>query len=104
MTRHYIAYIIALMLCSASFLSAQTPASQQVSGLVTERLSGEAVIGVSVLLVKDTANITSTTILRGARTNKFGFYSLTDVPEGAYFLVVRGLGFRTFVQAVALRR
>jgi hypothetical protein len=100
---HISLYLIALLSSFSAYSQAINTPSQQISGLVTERLSGEAVIGVNVLLVKDTANITSTTILRGARTNKFGFYSLANIPEGAWFLVVRGLGYRTFFKAVEVR-
>lgn len=98
-------FLLLFVLFASRNLFAQAQSQGQVSGIVSERLSGEAVIGVNVLVVKDTANITGTTILRGTRTNKFGFYSLTDIPitsEGSYFLVVRGIGYKTFTKAIAL--
>ena len=76
------------------------------SGIIREAGSGEAAIGVNVILVRDTANFTAhlsvRSIVRGTRTNKFGFYTLTELPKGAYFLVVRGIGYKTRIEAVAL--
>lgn len=71
-----------------------------VSGIVSEAASGEAVIGVSVILSKDETGGTSAAVVRGARTNKFGFYSLPSVPEGTYFLIVRGIGYTTFSKRI----
>jgi TonB-dependent Receptor Plug Domain/CarboxypepD_reg-like domain len=72
-----------------------------VSGTVSEAKSGETVIGVTVVVSRDSVP-TSASILRGARTNKFGFYSISNVPEGAYYLVVRGLGYRTYSKRFAV--
>jgi Carboxypeptidase regulatory-like domain len=75
-----------------------------VSGLVSEAASGEAVIGVSVALVRDTAAGVprSGNVVGGAVTNKFGFYSIPNVPIGAYFLVVWAIGYRSFARGVVL--
>lgn len=72
--------------------------SINISGTVREAESGEALIGASVFVVRDTSNMAASQILRGARTNKFGFFSLPDVPvsEGERcFVVVRSIGFQT---------
>ncbi|MCU0425119.1 MAG: TonB-dependent receptor [Candidatus Kapabacteria bacterium] len=73
-----------------------------ISGTVSEAGSGEAVIGVNVILSKDETASSASAILRGARTNKYGFYSIPTVPQGSYFLVVRGVGFKQFSKAITI--
>ena len=97
--------LILILLAFASTLCAQT--AHTLSGTVREAETGEAAIGVSVFLTRDTAakgqiSAQANAIVRGTRTNKVGFFSLTDVPEGAYFLVVRGVGYATLVRPVVL--
>ncbi len=70
--------------------SAQQDAAATISGLVSEAVSGEAVIGVTVALYREA----ETKPFRGARTNKFGFYSIPSVPSGLYRLVVKGIGYK----------
>lgn len=82
-----------------------SPSPQQratVSGLVSEAASGESVIGINVILATDSVVARSSSIIRGTRTNKFGFYSLPDVPEGTYFLVVRGVGYKQFSKRIVV--
>jgi hypothetical protein len=87
----------------ATFAQSQqlSPSSFTLSGQIRERGSAESVIGVSVILAADSL---ARTILRGTRTNKYGFFSLPNVSEplwqGSYFLVVRGVGYRTFSQRI----
>lgn len=72
-----------------------------ISGTVTEAVSGEAVIGVNVMLFAEGASQKSSAKpLTGARTNKYGFYSIPNVGAGVYDLLVRGIGFKTLVKSV----
>ena len=83
-----------LMLMAVVSVMAQTPIPHTLSGTIRETESNEAAIGVSVFLTRDTSvQAQSRAIVRGTRTNKVGFFSLPDVPEGSYFLVVRGVGY-----------
>jgi outer membrane cobalamin receptor len=102
MTIHNTACIlIILAFTTAVFAQEQPP--HTLSGSIREAESNEAVIGVSVFLTRDTsAKAQTSAILRGARTNKVGFFSLLDVPEGAYFLVVRGVGYATLIRRVSI--
>ncbi len=75
-----------------------------VSGVVSEAASGEAVIGVNVVLSKDATASSASAIIRGARTNKFGFYSIPNAPQGSYFLIVRGIGYKTFAKAITISK
>ncbi len=72
-----------------------------ISGTVAEAVSGEAVIGVNVMLFAEGASQKpNAKPLTGARTNKYGFYSIPNVGVGVYDLLVRGIGFKTLVKSV----
>ncbi|MBL7990736.1 MAG: TonB-dependent receptor [Candidatus Kapabacteria bacterium] len=72
-----------------------------ISGTVTEAASGEAVIGVNVMLFAEgTLQKLGAKPLTGARTNKYGFYSIPNVGVGTFDLVVRGIGFKPLVKSV----
>jgi hypothetical protein len=73
-----------------------------ISGTVTEAASGEFVIGVNVILSKDSLALSAASIVRGARTNKFGFYSIASAPQGSYFLIVRGIGYKQYSRRVVI--
>lgn len=91
--------VAAIMMIFASLLRAQNGV---ISGTVSEAGSGEAVIGVNVILSKDETASSASAIIRGARTNKFGFYSIPNAPQGAYFIIVRGVGYKQFSKAVTI--
>lgn len=74
-----------------------------ISGSVNESASGEVVIGVNVILSKE-EKITAASTVRGARTNKFGFYSLPNIAPGTYFLEVRGIGYKTYKKQVTIAK
>ncbi len=84
--------------------SQTAPLAQNVtiSGIVSEALSGEAVIGVTIILSSDSANFSKAALVRGTRTNKFGFYSLPNIPAGTYYITVRGLGYATFTKSIQI--
>ncbi len=93
------ALFLALLCCTTHILLAQTPSGGiNISGTVRDAESREVLIGATVFVVRDTSNIAASTILRGARANKFGFFSLPDVPvrDGEEcFVVVRNIGYKT---------
>ena len=64
-----------------------------IAGFVTEKKSGEAAISVNVLVYADTTITAGKTPLRGASTNKFGFYSIPSIPAGWRRVVARGIGY-----------
>ena len=75
-----------------------------ISGTVSEAASGEAVIGVNVMLYREgLSKIQGLKPIAGARTNKFGYYAITNIPEGKYDLVSRGIGYKEFMQQVTVR-
>ncbi len=100
---HQCLKILPIILIFSIALSSKILAqSAVVSGLVNEAASGEAVIGVTVFLAKDSTITSSASILSGTRTNKFGFYSLPSLPQGSYYLVVKGIGYRPFIKIITI--
>lgn len=87
--------ILAAMLAFSFSSFAQTT----MSGIVTEAKSGEVVIGASIILFHDTTT-SFTSPLRGTSTNKFGFFSMPEIPYGKYLFVVRALGYAAVKETV----
>ena len=70
-----------------------------ISGTVSDSITGEWIVGASVLL-QDSADQTYRTVRRWCPTNAFGFFSLPDVPLGRYILVIRAIGYEAVKQIV----
>ncbi len=79
-----------LFLCVSYFSFSQK--KYTLSGTVTEALSNESLIGVTIAVPE---------LLTGATTNEYGFYSIT-LPEGEYKIQVSYLGFKEIVQQIVL--
>jgi hypothetical protein len=90
--------VLAMVATLVTINASRAQSSHSVAGIVTEGRSGEAVIGAAVALFPDTS--LKGKPVRGAITNKFGFYSMAGVPEGTYQLVVRSLGYGRLVREV----
>lgn len=80
--------------------AAAPPAGATLSGIVTEQVSGEVVIATSVLLYRDSLPSAPTRPYRGASTNKFGFYSMANIPAGTYVIAVRALSYQQLHRSV----
>ncbi len=85
---------VVTLLCVIMPHSALFAQTATVSGIVSEATSGESVIGINVVLMREINGVPEAKPFRGARTNKFGFYSIANVPAGSYTLVVRGVGYK----------
>ena len=81
-----------LILCAPHLATFAQP-SGTISGMVTDSISGEILIGAQVLLQVDSVSAAKPVPLRSVATNKFGFYSIPDIPPGRYRLSVRMLGY-----------
>ena len=62
-----------------------------VSGFVYDKSNREALIGVNVYIPE---------LSVGSATNTSGYYIITDVPAGAYDLVIEYIGYETTVQKI----
>lgn len=82
-------------------LEAQTDAFGSVAGTVTERLSGENIISLNIMLFADT-NLSSRPVA-GAVSNKFGFYAIPRIEPGEYTIVARGIGYQIFRAPISIK-
>jgi hypothetical protein len=73
-----------------------------VSGIVVDSLSNEYVSGASVYLSNESGVSDESFGKRGCTTNRYGFFSLPDIPSGVYTLTVRTLGYRTARTCVSI--
>lgn len=71
-------------------------------GIVSEEKSGENIISISVVLYPN-ENISTGKPIRGAITNKFGAYTIANIPPGEYFLVTRAVGYQSFTKKVKIK-
>ncbi len=81
---HVISRCITLLLLSGSIALAQGN-SVTLSGYISDRASGEALIGANIVIVGQAI---------GGSTNQYGFYSLS-LPKGTYRINASYLGYQT---------
>ncbi|MDZ7739285.1 MAG: TonB-dependent receptor [Bacteroidales bacterium] len=86
--------LIPLRLAAQDSISLAAQDSYTISGRVTDRDSGEDLIGATVVLEPG---------LQGAVTNNYGFYSLS-APPGNYTISFRFIGYETAVKNIELNR
>lgn len=91
--RAILCLIFTLSLPSMLVARQQATTEYTISGTVTDKASGEELIGAIVRV----AEIPK----KGARCNKHGFYSLT-LPQGSYTLIVQYVGYKSFTQKLLL--
>ncbi len=73
----------------------------KVSGFIKGEKTGEPVAGAAVFVFRDT--VISGVYYRVVTTNKFGFYSVPELPEGIYYFSVKALGYDTGLEKIVLR-
>jgi hypothetical protein len=99
----FLAFITLSSLCSVQIF-AQTVNTTTISGTVSESASGEAVIGVNVMVYRaGLSKVQGLKPLAGARTNKYGFYAIPNISQGEYDLVVKGISYKDFTVQVTVR-
>jgi hypothetical protein len=91
--------ILTLFIISVIFVYPQER-RVNISGVVTDEKSGEAIIGANVLIYRD--SLKQTDLFRGAATNKFGFYSIPSISAGTYFIFVSSIGYETTSRKIFL--
>lgn len=93
--------IIALITAASARLFAQSGPTASVAGVLTEKTSGEYITGATAILHPDSATISGKNI-RGAVSNKFGFFSIANAPPGPYYLTIRAIGYQTVTRPVVI--
>ncbi len=91
-------FLLIVIFISNSLLAQQVNCT--ISGVVKDSISGQAVIGASVVIYTDT-NFTNSPF-RGSITNRYGFYSLPNIPEGHYYIAIRSLGYKTIIKELTI--
>jgi len=92
-------FATALMLLS--FCCCHVVVASTVSGTVTEHGSKEAIVGATVALHKDSLT-PGVKAVRGAHTNRYGFFSIGSLEPGRYAVVVTSVGYAPTVTAVVI--
>ncbi len=100
MSLRILAATLLITLASAR-LFAQSDATASVAGVLTEKISGEYITGATAILHIDSATVTGKNV-RGAISNKFGFFSIANVPAGSYYLTIRSIGYQTSTRRVTV--
>ena len=70
-----------------------------ISGFVTDALSGESLVGANLLLYKDTLDLNSSPFT-GTAANKFGYYVIPSLQKGNYYLITRHVGYKTNISEI----
>lgn len=91
MPRHYLAVLLALF---GHFFFLQAQEKYTLSGTVSEAISNETLIGVTIVI---------TELKTGTTTNEYGFYSIT-LPKGEYRITVSYLGYQDIAETVTLHQ
>ncbi|MEO5928982.1 MAG: carboxypeptidase regulatory-like domain-containing protein, partial [Candidatus Kapaibacterium sp.] len=91
------ALAICAVLLSTTRLLAQSGGNASAAGIVSEKKSGELITGATITLLKDTTDNQQVTAdkIRGAISNKYGFFSIPGITPGRYILSVRSIGHQT---------
>lgn len=71
----------------------------RLTGQVYDIVSGEYLIGASVVLTKDTSK---TAFVKASMTNKYGVYTISNIAFGTYFIKAKFLGYKTYIQPVEI--
>lgn len=94
MTRIFLLSILIIVFVFNLPLKAEFATGNSVSGFVRDKETGETLVGASVFLKKSSY---------GSRTNKSGFYSITNIPQGNFTLVVSYLGYQPYEKEVKFK-
>jgi hypothetical protein len=86
---------LALAVVPSLLFSADPAASQQVQGRLVDRLSGERVVGASVMLVD-----TTFTLVTATSSNQTGAFRVVAPEPGTFYVLVEALGYRPIMDGI----
>jgi len=76
--------------------------SYNVSGFITDNITGEELIGTNILVYKDSLSFDKNPYA-GAAGNRYGFYSVPSIEKGEYIFIFRHIGYQTLIREINLR-
>ncbi|NOG96412.1 MAG: TonB-dependent receptor plug domain-containing protein [Ignavibacteriae bacterium] len=91
--------IVIVLLSAICTLSNAQDQKVNISGWVTDAVTGDFLIGSNILLYKDSLSLNSQP-LKGAASNNVGFYVLSKIPKGKYVIVIRNIGYKTLAAEI----
>jgi hypothetical protein len=72
-----------------------------VSGFITDSVTGEELIGTNILVYQDSIDFNSHP-LTGTSANRYGFYAIPSLKKGTYIFIFRHIGYKTVLRELIL--
>ncbi len=86
-----------LLFSSPDFIAQQKDFN--VSGFITDLVTGEELIGTNILIYKDSIDFDAPP-LTGTSANRYGFYVVPSLDEGTYIFIFRHIGYKTLIKEI----
>ena len=69
------------------------------SGFVSDEVTGNVLIGTNIMLYRDSIDFNKFPF-RGVASNDYGFYAISDLSIGNYFIIAKNVGYKILVREV----
>ena len=96
-------FISVIFLLNLSKITYSQQQEISITGFVSDKITGESLIGTNILIYKDTLRINSEFIY-GTATNNLGYYIIPKLKRSKYYIYFRHLGYRVSIKEVDLMR
>lgn len=93
-----LSFILLLSLSKITFCQQQ---EISITGFVSDKITGESLIGTNILIYKDTLKLSSDFIY-GVATNNFGYYVIPKLKRDKYYIFFRHLGYKVSIKEIDL--
>lgn len=90
-----------ILLLSLSKITLCQQQEISITGFVSDKITGESLIGTNILIYKDTLRLSSDFIY-GVATNNFGYYVIPKLKRNKYYIFFRHLGYRVSIKEIDL--
>jgi len=89
-THHKVSILLFFLL---RILCAQS-STNSIHGIITDAVSGEVLIGTSVMIYKN-GELKTENLIKGSLTNRYGYFLIENIEPGKYILLVKNIGYKT---------
>ena len=90
-----------ILLLSLSKITLCQQQEISITGFVSDKITGESLIGTNILIYKDTLKLSSDFIY-GVATNNFGYYVIPKLKRNKYYIFFRHLGYKVSIKEIDL--